>query len=40
MNISTEVLDYNALAICIYNLTNKCDDYLWHSTNWYFYYGN
>ena len=32
--------DYNALAICTYNLTNKCDNYLWDSNYWCCYYGN
>ena len=24
MNVSTQLLDYNALAVCSYNPTNKC----------------
>ena len=40
MNVNTQVLDYNALTICIYNPINKCDNYLWHLTYWCCYYGN
>ena len=29
MNASTQLLQYNALAISTYNPTNKCDNYLW-----------
>ena len=29
-----------ALAICTYNLANKCDIYLWDSYYWSCYYGN
>ena len=39
-NVSTPLLSYNALAICSYNLTNMCDNYLWHSIYWCCYYGN
>ena len=31
---------YKALVICTYNPTNKCDNYLWHSTYWCCYYDN
>ena len=40
MNVSTQLLDYNALVICTYNLTNKCDNYLWDLNYWSCYYGN
>ena len=33
MYVSLQLLDYNALAICTYNPTNKVDNYLWHSTS-------
>ena len=39
MNVSTQLLEYNALAVCTYSLTNKCDNYLWDS-NCFCYYGN
>ncbi len=39
MNVSPQILDYNALAICTYNPTNKCDNYLWDSA-YCCYYGN
>ena len=33
VNVSTQLLDYKALAICTYNLANKCDIYFGiHST--------
>ena len=38
MNVSTQLLDYKALAICTYNPTIKCDNYLWHLTYWCCYY--
>ena len=28
------------LATYFYNLTNNCDNYSWHLTYWYCYYGN
>ena len=40
MNISTQLLDYNALEICTSNLTNKCDNYLWNFNYWCCCYGN
>ena len=40
MNISTQLLDYNASVICTYNLMNKCDNCLWDSNYWCCYYGN
>ena len=40
MNVSTQLLDYNAIAICTYSLTNKCDNYLWDSNYWCCCYGN
>ena len=40
VNVNTQLLDYNALAICTYNLGNKCDIYLCDSHCWCCYYGN
>ena len=38
MYISPELFVYNELAICTYNSTNNCDNYLWYSTYWCCYY--
>ena len=38
--MSTQLLHYNALAICTYNLMNKCDNNLWDSNYWCCYYWN
>ena len=38
--IKLSLHNHNALAICINNLTNNCDKYLWYSTYQYCYYGN
>ena len=40
MNVSTQLLDCNALTICTYNLASKCEIYLWDSNYWFCYYGN
>ena len=40
MNVSTQLLDHKALAICTYNLVNKCDNHLWDKNYLCCYYGN
>ena len=40
MYVGAQHLDYITIAICTYSHTNKCNNYLWHSTYWCFYYEN
>ena len=38
--VGSQLFDYKALAICMYNSANKCDNYLWYSAYSCCYYGN
>ena len=40
MYVGAQHLDYIAITICTYSRTNKCNNYLWHSTYWCYYYVN